>query len=226
MLKGLFKGLPKGVQVLFLVLFSLLFGTFFYAMGMLFMELYSPISLFKNPDKLTAFEEHPGMVGVYRGLLLFQHIGMFIIPALIFPYLIGENPLKYLGFQRVDGRRLFFTLLIMFFFFPISNYLAQLNQGIELPSSMGWLEDKFESMQEQARRITEELIVADTWQGLLRNLFLLAVLPAIGEEMLFRGALQPSFEKWTGDPHVAIWVTAILFSAMHMQFYGFLPRLA
>ena len=52
-----------------------------------------------------------------------------------------------------------------------------------------------------------------------------AIVPAIGEELLFRGLIQKYFRQIFGNPHAAIWVTAILFSAFHLQFYGFLPRM-
>ena len=55
--------------------------------------------------------------------------------------------------------------------------------------------------------------------------FLIAVIPAIGEEFVFRGILHKVFRQWTGNAHIAVWISAFLFSAMHMQFYGFLPRL-
>jgi len=54
---------------------------------------------------------------------------------------------------------------------------------------------------------------------------MIAILPAIGEELLFRGVLQRIFANWTKNIHLGVWIAAILFSAMHMQFYGFLPRM-
>ena len=51
------------------------------------------------------------------------------------------------------------------------------------------------------------------------------MIPAIGEELLFRGAVQRLFLRWVRNPHVAIWVTGTLFSFIHFQFYGFLPRM-
>jgi membrane protease YdiL (CAAX protease family) len=58
------------------------------------------------------------------------------------------------------------------------------------------------------------------------NIFMIAVLPALGEELLFRGVIQRIFTSWIRNYHWGIWIAAFLFSAMHMQFYGFLPRMA
>nr|WP_255476780.1 CPBP family intramembrane glutamic endopeptidase [Mucilaginibacter sp. AK015] len=59
----------------------------------------------------------------------------------------------------------------------------------------------------------------------IKNIILIGFLTAVAEEFMFRGGLQTIFTKWTKNTHVAIWVTAAIFSAFHMEFYGFLPRL-
>ncbi len=60
---------------------------------------------------------------------------------------------------------------------------------------------------------------------LIIALFVIAVLPAIGEELVFRGLIQNELKRLTQNVHVAIWVSALLFSAFHLQFFGFVPRL-
>jgi membrane protease YdiL (CAAX protease family) len=54
---------------------------------------------------------------------------------------------------------------------------------------------------------------------------MIAFLPSIGEELLFRGVIQRIFTNWTRNYHWGIWISALLFSALHMQFYGFIPRM-
>lgn len=73
--------------------------------------------------------------------------------------------------------------------------------------------------------ITKIVVLDSTISGLLMNLVIMAVIPAVGEELIFRGCLQRIFCKWIASPHVCIWLVAIIFSAIHMQFYGFLPRM-
>ena len=79
-------------------------------------------------------------------------------------------------------------------------------------------------MEETAERLTIAFIETDNIVGLLFNILIIGVIPAIGEELLFRGALQGSIERWTKNGHLAIWISAFIFSAIHLQFYGFLPR--
>lgn len=81
------------------------------------------------------------------------------------------------------------------------------------------------SSEEQAARITEAFLIMTSPSELLFNLFMIALIPAIGEELLFRGIVQNIFSRWLKNNHAAIWLSALLFSAMHMQFYGFIPRL-
>ncbi len=225
MLKGIISHHPPWRQLITLVMLALLGASLFYSIGLLLADAMTGIDLLKAPDKLTAFQEHPGMVEVYRFLLLFQHGGMFILPALAFPYLMGERVGNLMRFQGIDLERVLFTVLTIIFFFPISNFLAQLNAGMELPEVLGGLEERFRAWEDQAKAITEELLAVDTWQGLTGNLLLVAALPAVGEEMIFRGTIQRLLERSSRNIHVAIWVSAFLFSAMHMQFYGLLPRL-
>jgi uncharacterized protein len=77
----------------------------------------------------------------------------------------------------------------------------------------------------QAMKITEAFLKMETTQDLLINLLVIAVVPAIGEELLFRGVLQRLFQELTKNIHLTVFLSAAIFSAIHMQFYGFLPRM-
>jgi hypothetical protein len=79
-------------------------------------------------------------------------------------------------------------------------------------------------MEDSAARLTELFLVTDTTRDLMMNLLMIAILPAIGEEFLFRGVIQRLFTEWTRNNHIGIFLAAFLFSFIHFQFYGFLPR--
>jgi len=81
-----------------------------------------------------------------------------------------------------------------------------------------------EASEQKAMELTEAFLVMNSIGDLLINLFLIGLIPAIGEELLFRGVLQQLFTKWTGKVHLAIFISAFLFSAIHLQFFSFLPR--
>jgi membrane protease YdiL (CAAX protease family) len=95
---------------------------------------------------------------------------------------------------------------------------------MQLPGIFSGVEDWMKNMEENAMELTELFLDTKSIGGFLFNIFMIAVLPAIGEELMFRGVLQKQFSDWFRNNHMAIWFTAFLFSAMHMQFYGFLPR--
>lgn len=94
--------------------------------------------------------------------------------------------------------------------------------SVEFPESLA---DSFDQMEEQGRLMTEYLTDFYSFPYFLLVLVVVAIVPAIGEELLFRGLIQKYLHKIWKNPHVAIWVTAMFFSAFHMQFYGFVPRM-
>lgn len=156
---------------------------------------------------------------------LSQSIGMFIIPALVLALLFGKSIGSYLLLNKKP--MLTSSLLAVFIVFtasPIINVLGVWNSSLSLPMWMSGVEDWMRQSEESAAKLTELFVHTDHFSGLLFNIFMIALIPAIGEEFLFRGVIQHVIGDWTKNKHVAIWITAIVFSALHMQFYGFLPR--
>jgi membrane protease YdiL (CAAX protease family) len=95
-----------------------------------------------------------------------------------------------------------------------------------LPAPLKSLEDALRAMEAQAQKATEAMLQMKTISDMLFAVLVVGLLTAIAEEFLFRGCLQTIMIRWTGNPHAAIWITAILFSAFHMEFFTFLPRVA
>ena len=153
-------------------------------------------------------------------------IGTFILPPVMLA-LIEKNRSAYLRFEGpLDGKMLGIVLvLILFAAMPLLELSGQLNQNMSLPDSMSGIERWMYNKEKQLEELTVNMLSVSTLSGLLFNIFVIAVLPALGEELFFRGGLQTILHRWTRNPHVAIWVIAVVFSAFHMQFYGFLPRL-
>jgi membrane protease YdiL (CAAX protease family) len=96
---------------------------------------------------------------------------------------------------------------------------------LKLPEALSGIEEWMRKTEDSAELITNLFLNVNGVGALLINIFMIAVIPAVGEEFLFRGVLQKQFKLWFGNIHVAIFVAAFLFSAMHMQFFGFIPRL-
>jgi membrane protease YdiL (CAAX protease family) len=108
---------------------------------------------------------------------------------------------------------------------PVIEWFSVVNQHLVLPGWMSSIETWMRNSEDQANNLTVAFLSASGIRGLVSNLFMVAVLPAIGEELLFRGLLQRLIKRMTGSSHWGIWITAALFSALHLQFFGFLPRL-
>lgn len=115
---------------------------------------------------------------------------------------------------------LILTLGGMFF----NAFLIDLNSQLVLPESMSGLEAWMKESESQMMEITKFLTDFENMQEFIVGIFVIGVLAGVGEEVFFRGLIQPKMRLYTGSVHWGIWLTAIIFSAIHMQFYGFLPR--
>jgi membrane protease YdiL (CAAX protease family) len=82
-----------------------------------------------------------------------------------------------------------------------------------------------QNMEESNKALTERLLTTDSSLILLYNILVIAVAAGIAEEFFFRGCLQQMFKKIFNNGNLAVCLTAVIFSAIHFQFYGFIPRL-
>lgn len=165
-----------------------------------------------------------------KWLQFLQTVGTFLLPAIIGAWIWSEDhkPMKWLQLDRTtDIKNYLLAVGIMVCAVPAINLLADLNGRIQLPESLGFIEQQMKQMEEAAAELTERFLQADNVGVLLINIGLMALLPALAEELSFRGTLQQIITNHQSpmSNHVAVWVTAIVFSAIHMQFYGFIPRM-
>ena len=158
---------------------------------------------------------------------LISSVFIFIIPPLLFSYFENDQYLKGLGFNsKFKRQNILIILMIILFSQPLVAYCMQLNLDF-INSITDYIPKVIESMkqmEENAKLLTEGFLKMDNIGDLLFNLFLIAIIPAIGEEMFFRGVIQKKLKNILRNPHIAILITAFVFSAIHMQFFGFLPR--
>ena len=176
-------------------------------------------SLVFNPSSMTDFQNEDTVYSL-KFLQAFSSLGIFVFPPLLFWYLTGTTYF----FNKVRRQQVLLTIAIMLFSWPLINFLSVWNEGLQLPSFLSDVEAWMRLAEAKAMRITEAFLAVDTWSGLLVNLIIIALIPAFGEEFLFRGIIQNGLVKWTGKIHLSIWLSAFLFSAMHLQFLGFVPR--
>lgn len=153
-------------------------------------------------------------------------LGSFVIPPLILAYLFSLPGEDYLFLRKnVALTDTLLMIVLMIAAVPLINFLAELNSRMSLPSFLGTLEEWMKEKEKDAAVLTKKFLEIKSYPELILNLGMIALIPAIGEELLFRGIIQRIFSDWTKNVHGGIWISAMLFSAMHMQFYGFIPRL-
>ena len=165
-----------------------------------------------------------------KWLQFMQTIATFLLPSILGAWIWseGHKPFTWLRLtQTTHWSHYLLAVGIMLCAVPGINFLADLNSRIVLPESLGFIEQILKQQEEAAAALTEQFLQADNIGVLLLNIGLMALLPALAEEVSFRGTLQQILAqgKLKGQIHIAIWATAFIFSAIHMQFYGFVPRM-
>jgi membrane protease YdiL (CAAX protease family) len=152
-------------------------------------------------------------------------IPIFLAPV-FFAYVIVKEPADYLKPTiRIPWLLFVVAFFVMLISSPLIEISSNINQRMVLPEVLKGLERWMKESEEAARRITMAILKMDSAWDMVKNLFLIGLLTAIAEEFMFRGVLQTIFARWTKNTHAAIWITAIIFSAFHVEFYGFLPRM-
>lgn len=181
--------------------------------------------------ELTDLLRHPTRYpNAWSTIMIVQGISnvcSFLVPALVFWYLFEKQRWSDFQFQPItEVGGLGIVIMLVIAFMPLNGLIIQWNQGLEFPETLAPIERWMRAKEDERGELTKYLTTFTTPGQLVLAIFVIAVLPAIGEEVLFRGVLQRRFTDWmSGNPHVGIWLAAAVFSAIHMQFYGFFPRL-
>lgn len=150
---------------------------------------------------------------------------LFIFTALAYWYWIEQKSIRDFSSQPVPVPAIFiFVFVLQIAFLPFNSYLASMNEYFPLPHRLSRLESVLKEMERSAQQITEFLAKTDTLPQLFMNILVIGVIAGIGEELIFRGIILRKMLKKLNNVHQAVWYSAILFSAIHFQFYGFLPR--
>ena len=157
-----------------------------------------------------------------------QSIATFVLPPILCALLWYKGQWKeWLHLSNPSTKWSYGALcaLLMIIALPGLNLLSQLNQQITFPESLAGLEAKLRAMEEATLVVTEQFVRTENAGQFMATLFVVAILPAFGEELTFRALLINFFKGNNSKLKIAIWVSAILFSAVHMQFFGFFPRM-
>ncbi|HOX81385.1 MAG TPA: type II CAAX endopeptidase family protein [Chryseolinea sp.] len=148
-------------------------------------------------------------------------IGLILIPFFIRKWSkteekILDQPFFFLPFILVIG--------IVIVFMGLNSVFIEWNQNFKFPEALGW-EESLRSMENRLTELTAFLTTYDSTAQIVVAFIVIAILPAIGEELVFRGIIQKELFRGTKNSHLSIWIAAAIFSAIHLQFYGFVPRM-
>lgn len=213
-LKGIFQDKSSSYN-LFIFLCIVFLSSF---LGVLLSSIISPSE---------AEMYKPSNVFTLKMMQLIVSVFIFIIPPLFFSYLSSVNTINIFGFKNKFKRQnLLLVFLIMIFIQPFVVYCMQINTKLLYLVSdyIPLIIQNLEKMEQRALELTTLFLTMNSASDLFFNLFLVALIPAIGEELFFRGVVQQYLQKILKNPHLGVCLTACVFSAIHMQFFGFLPR--
>jgi len=224
MISALFKESSASQKIFFSGFIILLCFTIFMAIGIVFSHLLFNIDFDKLSGNLNP--ANPLNIPAMKFLQACFSIGLFVIPPFLIAYVIHGKIFEFLKLGSVPSFYLILlSVSLIVFSMPLVNYMALLNENIHFPAFMKEFETVFKNYESDAQKTTNAFLHVTTFGGLLINLVVVAFIPAIGEELLFRGVFQRLFHEWTKNIHFSIFLSSFIFSALHLQFYGTIPRL-
>ncbi len=165
----------------------------------------------------------PALLKYYQTI---QSLSLFVIPPFLFAKLCYTKPFSWLTLTRKpEIILLFLTVLLVLLSQPFISFTGVFNYNLTFPPYLKSIENWMRIKESEAQLATNIFLSSDSALDTIINIILIAIIPAFGEELLFRGTLQRLLLNSTQKKHLSVWLTAILFSALHMQFFGFIPRL-
>ncbi len=210
----------KSTIIIFCIFVSFIVGQFINA---IISQNLAP-GIFEQIGTLT--KDNVFEINLLKGLQLVSSLFTFIIPSLLIGFIFSQSGKPFLNLK--SSPTVWYYLIIPVFLFaimPLMNVIIQWNASLSLPQSLSGVEQNMKAMEESSKNLIELMISGTTGIDLFINILLVGLLPALGEEFLFRGVLQKHLGEWFKNPHIAIFLAAFIFSAIHFQFYGFIPRL-
>jgi membrane protease YdiL (CAAX protease family) len=161
----------------------------------------------------------------YSAIMWMQAIStfmMFFLPVYLFALICYKDPTKFMGFNtKFNYKQVIMVLVILVFTFPLSGTLAEMTKVIPIPHS--W-EIYFKAKEAERALQEKALIHINTFPKYLTSMIIIGLLPALFEEVCFRGGIQNILTRWFNGPWIAILLTSIIFSAVHISYYGFFVR--
>lgn len=213
----------------FLVLLLFVFIGMFVGqfIGLLAMLPFAGVGLeaLSSPNFLSDMMTNPA----YKRAIMIMNASVaicaFIVAPLVYLYAYAKKPLSiFFNNNNIITIPLLLTIFIVVAFMTVNSIFIEWNAKMELPEFLGGFEAWAKRLEEQAQVLTQMMTRFDNKVDFALALIVIGLVPAVGEELLFRGLIQNQLLGIAKNAHVAIWLAAIIFSAFHFQFYGFVPR--
>ena len=180
-------------------------------------------------DFMNSNGDFSKLPNAWLGMIFGQGLGSFmgfIGTAWFYWRIIEKKSWKDLDFEKVPTLAVFgMVVLVEVAFMGFNGWLQELNQSVSFPESLKNVEVLLKGMEDKLAETTKFFTEFTSFWQFLLAFFVIAVIAGIGEELIFRGLIMRKILLGTGNPHVAIWVSAFIFAAIHFQFYGILPRM-
>ena len=220
--KAAFKNAPVFTQLLMLltvIAFCMIIAIFLTSLLFVFKIGISPEII---KDVQQNLFDYPDLIRETRFL---QTLGLFLFPAIISAWLFSDNYKEYLQIEQpIHLSATFWAIISMIVALPFLNLTYYFNQQMALPEALKSLETWMKEMEHANNQTIEVILNTDSTSTILFNILIICVIAGVSEEFMFRGLLQTFFGKVIRNPHILIWTIAILFSCIHLQFYGFITR--
>jgi len=221
-MKGLLKSKKAGTQLLILI--SIALASFFIIglLGTVILSKVSGMSLEAMSDSSKWDYNSGTLVTVIRGMQIIQFITLFVVPTFLCAWFFSTDSKKYLGLTMPANSMYFLVgAALLILALPLVNFLGELNRNVQFPAALAnWMKEQ----EAEAAKTIKALLSKHSVKDLVLNIICIAGLAAVGEELLFRGIAQRLLIKLFKNHWAGIIISAFLFSAMHVQFYGFMPR--
>ena len=201
---GFLYNTHPSVKIIFAALFAFSSFLLFFIIGIIIAIPVFNIDIFQLPSIITDIND-PDNLALLKYLQINQSIGLFIIPSFFIAYFIYKDVFEYLCLNR-STKFITYILIILLIFvlIPLINFVAEINSHFQLPDFLDPIERWMKEAENSAQELTEAFLLSNSPGDFIFNLFMVAILPAIGEELLFRGIIQRLFFEWIKNIHIAI----------------------
>ena len=152
--------------------------------------------------------------------------GAFLLGGWLFIRLVDKKTLRIKQqISRVKFTGILIVILLMAGFIAFNSLSVYLNTNAHFPEFLSGLEKALRDKEDELMLLTHYITDFDNGLEFFVALLVIGIMAGWGEEYLFRGILQPKLHRYTGNVHLGVWITAFIFSAIHLQFYGLFPRM-